>query len=114
MGKLQITSSKSQTNLKLQIQNLKRNEESSFEDFGFWIFGIVWDLVFGAWNFPKPTLLVWWGEEGEDDARSAWPSDTLGNTRNTMATTTRPRRGNPELIVIKVAPVQIEVCNSTS
>ena len=100
-----------------QISNLKfkiPNEDSSFEDFWFWILSIVWNLVFGAWNFPKPTLLVWWGEEGEDDARSAWPSDTLGNTRNTMATTTRPRRGNPELIVIKVAPVQIEVCNSTS
>ena len=29
------------------------------------------------------------GEEGEDDARSACPSDTLGYTHNTMATTTR-------------------------
>ena len=29
------------------------------------------------------------GEEGEDDARSAWPSDTLGYTRGTMAATTR-------------------------
>ena len=28
-------------------------------------------------------------EEGEDDARSAWPSDALGYTRVTMATTTR-------------------------
>ena len=27
-------------------------------------------------------------EEGEDDARSAWPSDTLGYTRDTIATTT--------------------------
>ena len=35
------------------------------------------------------SLRTKWGEEGEDDARSAWPSDALGNTRNTMATTTR-------------------------
>ncbi len=28
-------------------------------------------------------------EEGEDDARSAWPFDTLGYTRDTMALTTR-------------------------
>ena len=29
------------------------------------------------------------GEEGEDDARSACPSDTLGYTHNTMAVTAR-------------------------
>ena len=29
------------------------------------------------------------GEEGEDDARSACPFDTLGYTHNTMVTTTR-------------------------
>ena len=29
------------------------------------------------------------GEEGEDDARSACPFDTLGYTHNTMAPTTR-------------------------
>ena len=29
------------------------------------------------------------GEEGEDDARSACPFDTLGYTHNRMATTTR-------------------------
>ena len=29
------------------------------------------------------------GEEGEDDARSACPSDTLGYTHNTMVITTR-------------------------
>ena len=28
------------------------------------------------------------GEEGEDDVKSAWPSDTLGHTHDTMATTT--------------------------
>ena len=28
------------------------------------------------------------GEEGEDDAKSAWPSDTLGYTRDTIAATT--------------------------
>ena len=44
---------------------------------------------FGVWNFPKPTLLVWRGEEGEDDAKSAWPSDVLGYTRGTIAATTR-------------------------
>ena len=27
------------------------------------------------------------GEEGEDDVKSAWPSDTLGYTRATMAIT---------------------------
>jgi hypothetical protein len=26
-----------------------------------------------------------WREEGGDDAKSAWPFDTLGNTRDTMA-----------------------------
>ena len=73
----------------------------------------VWFLCTVLWRISL-RLRAECGEEGEDDARSAWPSDTLGNTRNTMATTTRLRRGNPELIVIKVAPVQIEVCNSTS
>ena len=28
------------------------------------------------------------GEEGEDDAKSAWPSDTLGYTHVTMVITT--------------------------
>ena len=32
-------------------------------------------------------LIVGW-EEGKDDARSAWPFDTLGYTHNTMVTTT--------------------------
>ena len=30
-----------------------------------------------------------YGEEGVDDARSAWPFDTLGHTHNTIAATTR-------------------------
>jgi hypothetical protein len=34
-------------------------------------------------------LLIDAGEEGEDDARSAWPFDTLGYTHNTIAATTR-------------------------
>jgi len=34
-------------------------------------------------------LKIKYGEEGGDDAKSAWPSDTLGYTRNTMAITTR-------------------------
>ena len=35
-------------------------------------------------------------EEGEDDAKSAWPFDDLGRTRGTMAGTMR-RWGNPEI-----------------
>jgi hypothetical protein len=37
--------------------------------------------------FNKLKILV--GEEGEDDARSACPFDTLGYTHNTMAVTMR-------------------------
>ena len=33
------------------------------------------------------SLIGGW-EEGEDDAKSAWPFDTLGDTRDTMAATT--------------------------
>ena len=36
------------------------------------------------------SLLTSWskaGEEGEDDVKSAWPSDALGYTRVTMADT---------------------------
>ena len=33
-------------------------------------------------------MLLFHGEEGEDDARSACPSDILGYTHNTMAATT--------------------------
>ena len=42
-----------------------------------------------ALGFKKIFLKVKAGEEGEDDARSACPSDTLGYTHNTMAVTTR-------------------------
>ena len=38
-------------------------------------------------NFFKKFVKA--GEEGEDDARSACPFDTLGYTHNTMAVTTR-------------------------
>ena len=37
----------------------------------------------------KLILKISVGEEGEDDARSACPFDTLGYTHNTMAFTTR-------------------------
>ena len=43
------------------------------------------------------------GEEGEDDARSAWPSDTLGYTRDTMAHYNATQYRKVEQIVIKVA-----------
>jgi len=35
------------------------------------------------------------GEEGEDDAKSAWPSDALGYTRGTIAATTGCDGGKP-------------------
>ena len=46
---------------------------------------------FITWNFITylQASLVNAGEEGEDDARSACPFDTLGYTRDTMARTTR-------------------------
>src|SRR3989338_3425694 len=43
-----------------QISNLKfkiPNEDSSFEDFWFWILSIVWYLVFGIF----PNQLYWFG-----------------------------------------------------
>ena len=52
-------------------------------------------------------------EEGEDDARSAWPSDALGYTHNTMVVTEGCEgviRSQP----LKTTSVRIEVCNSTS
>ena len=39
-------------------------------------------------QFARRKLLIEAGEEGEDDARSACPSDTLGYTRDTIAHTT--------------------------
>jgi len=58
--------------------------------FEFWILDIESCLVIVSWNleFHFVSLRTKWGEEGEDDARSAWPSDTLGHTRDTMAATT--------------------------
>ncbi len=54
-------------------------------------------------------------EEGGDDAKSAWPFDTLGYTRVTIASTTgRNTDTKVEQTLIKDAPVRIEVCNSTS
>ena len=38
------------------------------------------------WKFSTNEVkCVVYGEEGGDDAKSAWPFDTLGNTRDTMA-----------------------------
>ena len=53
-------------------------------------------------------------EEGEDDAKSAWPSDALGNTGATMAENNGLPNRKVEPIPSNSAPVQIEVCNSTS
>ena len=39
-------------------------------------------------KFTKSILRIFAGEEGEDDARSACPFDTLGYTRDTMDITT--------------------------
>jgi hypothetical protein len=49
-------------------------------------FRILWTLDFGIWDFLSLRSRSW--EEGEDDARSACPSDTLGHTHNTIASTT--------------------------
>ena len=43
-------------------------------------------INFGLYNLQRKCAAA--GEEGEDDARSACPSDTLGYTHNTIATTT--------------------------
>ncbi len=44
-------------------------------------------------------FLIKAGEEGEDDAKSAWPSDILGYTHNTIAANNATRTGNREQIV---------------
>ncbi len=46
-SKLQLPNSKQITNSKSQI----KNGDSSFEHFGFCILDIVWNLVFGYWDF---------------------------------------------------------------
>ena len=46
-SKSQTPSSKQITNSKLQISN----GNLSFEYFGLWMLGVVWDLVFGDWSF---------------------------------------------------------------
>ena len=48
-------------------------------------------------------------EEGEDDAKSAWPFDDLGRTRGTMASTMRFEAERRRLIAPKLVPVRIEV-----
>ena len=55
--------------------------------------GIYFILLFDFTNFIDfrlafVRLRIKAGEEGEDDARSACPFDTLGCTLDTMATTT--------------------------
>lgn len=71
-------------------------------------------LKWGNERNPRSVLYVsrktalFWGEEGGDDVRSAWPSDTLGDTHATMAGTKGLPRSNPELIPRKPAPVRIE------
>jgi hypothetical protein len=52
-GKSQDPSSKSQGNLKLQILN-----QSGFDRLGFGWLKLVWDLVFGIWDFGRATSAV--------------------------------------------------------
>jgi hypothetical protein len=50
-------------------------------------------LKWGNERNPRPKLYVSWetalfnGEEGEDDVKSAWPFDALGDTHATMVDT---------------------------
>ena len=48
-------------------------------------------------------------EEGEDDAKSAWPFDDLGRTRVTMVGTMRFDAARRRLIAPKPISVRIEV-----
>ena len=48
-------------------------------------------------------------EEGEDDAKSAWPFDDLGRTHDTMAGTMRFDAVRRRLIAPKPVSVRIEV-----
>ena len=48
-------------------------------------------------------------EEGEDDAKSAWPFDDLGCTHDTMAGTMRFDAARRRLIPPKPVSVRIEV-----
>jgi hypothetical protein len=56
--------------------------------------GVSCSVKSGNKRNPHPVLQVsqetvrLWREEGEDDAKSAWPFDALGNTGATMANTT--------------------------
>ena len=56
-----------------------------------------------AFEHKVKTLRANAGEEGEDDARSACPFDTLGYTRDTMAHYNATQYRKVEQIVIKVA-----------
>ena len=47
-------------------------------------------------------------EEGEDDAKSAWPFDDLGRTRGTMAGTMGPESASWRIIPPKPVSVRIE------
>ena len=47
-------------------------------------------------------------EEGEDDAKSAWPFDDLGRTRGTMASTMGFDAVRRRLIPSKLVSVRIE------
>ena len=52
----------------------------------------------------------WWlrrGEEGGDDVKSAWPSDALGYTHDTMGVYNGLPNREVELIPSKAPPVQI-------
>jgi hypothetical protein len=57
--KFQIPSTKFQTNSKRQKANKKKNEQGRFE-FGFWCFGFVWSLEFGAWCLVPATAGKLW------------------------------------------------------
>ncbi len=48
-------------------------------------------------------------EEGEDDAKSAWPFDVLGRTHGTMAGTMRSEAAKRRIIAPKPVSVRIEV-----
>ena len=52
------------------------------------ILNLLLTLRLSTFNLHLQASLVNAGEEGEDDARSACPFDTLGYTRDTMDVTT--------------------------
>ena len=50
-------------------------------------------------------------EEGEDDAKSAWPFDILGYTHDTMDANNGLPNREVELIPSNASPVRIGGCN---